>query len=116
MKFEQVTRTKAKQHYHEHKDKEFYPSIEDYIVSSPVVIMVIAGVNAVSKIRLMVGATEPASALPGTIRGDFAHQAYPPTKSHDNKPIRNLNHASATFEEAQKEIAILVYSQAMYRI
>jgi len=70
----------------------------------PVIAMVLEGIEAVELVRKMVGATEPKSALPGTIRGDYAHMSY----AHSNKEelgIPNIIHASADSGEAAKEIA-----------
>jgi nucleoside-diphosphate kinase len=106
MKFQSVPVEQSRKHYAEHVNKGFYPTVEQYITSGPVLVFVLGGLNAIKKIRLMVGATEPASALPGTIRGDFAHQAYAAPGEPDDKPIRNLIHASATPDEAAAEIAI----------
>ena len=106
MKLQSITREQAKKHYAEHIEKGFYQNIEDYIVSGPSLVLILSGMQAVSKIRLMVGATEPASATPGTIRGDFAHQSYPAKGEEDDKPIRNLVHASASLKEANHEINI----------
>jgi len=106
MRFQMVSPELARTHYAEHANKDFYPTLEQYITSGPVLVLVAGGLNAVAKIRSLVGATEPASALPGTIRGDFAHQCYPPKGVPDDEPIRNLIHASATPEEASHEINI----------
>jgi nucleoside-diphosphate kinase len=106
MKFVNVTQDMARAHYSEHVNKAFYPTVEDYILSGPVLVFVLGGLNAVSKIRSIVGATEPNSALPGTIRGDYAHQCYPGPGEPDDKPIRNLIHASGTSEEAVTEVAL----------
>ena len=106
VKFQNVPVEQARKHYAEHIDKGFYPTVEKYITSGPVLIFVLGGLSAISKIRTMVGATEPASAVPGTIRGDYAHQAYPAPGEPDDKPIRNLIHASATPDEAAVEIGI----------
>ena len=66
--------------------------------------MVLEGVEAVDFVRKMVGSTEPKSALPGTIRGDYAHVNYgQPAKAGMGVP--NIVHASATGEEAEQEIA-----------
>jgi nucleoside-diphosphate kinase len=70
----------------------------------PVLAMVLEGVEAVGLVRKMVGTTEPKSALPGTIRGDYAHMSF----GHaDEKQmgIPNMIHASGDVEEAKKEIA-----------
>jgi nucleoside-diphosphate kinase len=106
MKLQNVTAEQSKRHYSEHVEKAFYPTVEEYITSGPVIVFVLGGLSAIKKIRTMVGATEPSSALPGTIRGDFAHQAYPGAGEPDDKPIRNLIHASATADEAAVEIAL----------
>ncbi|MDD7985652.1 nucleoside-diphosphate kinase [Lentisphaera marina] len=106
MKFVQPTQEMARAHYSEHVDKGFYPTVEEYILSGPVLVFALGGINAVKKIRLMVGATEPASSAPGTIRGDFAHQSYPAPGEPDDKPIRNLIHASGSSEEALTEVKL----------
>lgn len=69
----------------------------------PVVAMVLEGVEAVSLVRKMVGGTEPKSAAPGTIRGDFSHMSYG-YADNQGKGIPNLIHASGDPEEADKEI------------
>lgn len=106
MKFQTVPVEQARKHYAEHVDKAFYPTVEKYVTAGPVLVFVLGGLSCIKKIRTMVGATEPASAVPGTIRGDFAHQPYPAPGEPDDKPIRNLIHASATADEAATEIAI----------
>ncbi|MCM8540194.1 MAG: nucleoside-diphosphate kinase [Lentisphaeraceae bacterium] len=106
VKFQTVPVEQSRKHYAEHVDKGFYPTVEKYITSGPVLVLVLGGLNSIKKIRTMVGATEPSSALPGTIRGDFAHQPYPAPGEPDDKPIRNLIHASATPEEAANEVSI----------
>lgn len=72
--------------------------------AGPVLAFVLEGVEAVETVRKMVGPTEPKSAQPGTIRGDYAHVSY----SHANLAnvsVANVIHASADAEEATKEIA-----------
>jgi nucleoside-diphosphate kinase len=63
------------------------------------------GEQAVAQTRKLVGATEPASSAPGTIRGDFSIDTYALSNSQD-RPLRNLIHASGTVEEANNEKAI----------
>ena len=70
MKFQTVSPDQSKKHYAEHVNKGFYPTVEKYITSGPVLVFVLGGLGAIKKIRTMVGATEPASAIPGSIRGD----------------------------------------------
>lgn len=73
------------------------------MVSGPVIAMVFEGVEAVSTVRKLVGGTEPKSALPGTIRGDFSHMSFEYADGAD-KGIPNLIHASGDPDEATKEI------------
>ena len=80
-------------HYEEHIDKPFYPNLKSYILSGPIVIMVLEADNVISIIRKMVGVTNAAEAEPGTIRGDFAL-----TTSH------NIIHASDSPSSAAREI------------
>jgi nucleoside-diphosphate kinase len=95
----------AKKHYAEHVDKDFYPYLESMITMGPVVAMVMEGVEVVSLVRKMVGATEPKSAAPGTIRGDYAHVSY--GYANDKKMgIKNLIHASANETDAKSEISL----------
>jgi len=73
MKMLWLNQESVRKHYEEHLDKEFYEWLEKFITSGPVIAMCLEGVNAVQVVRKMVGSTEPGKALPGTIRGDFAH-------------------------------------------
>lgn len=70
----------------------------------PVLAIVLEGVEAASLVRKMVGATEPKSALPGTIRGDYSHMSFGYADNND-VGIPNLIHASGDAEEAKAEIA-----------
>lgn len=72
--------------------------------SGPVLAFVLEGVEAVSLVRKMVGATEPKSALPGTIRGDYAHMSFGHADANE-VGIPNLVHASGDTDEAAQEIA-----------
>lgn len=72
--------------------------------AGPVIAMVFEGVEAVALVRKMVGATEPKSSAPGTIRGDFSHMSYGYADGAE-KGIPNLLHASGDVSEAEKEIA-----------
>ena len=69
----------------------------------PVIAFVLEGVEAVTLIRKMVGATEPKAALPGTVRGDYAHMSFGYADS-ENVGIPNIIHASGDAIEAEKEI------------
>lgn len=70
----------------------------------PVIAMVLEGVESVALVRKMVGGTEPKSAAPGTIRGDFSHMSYS-YADNKKKGIPNLIHASGDPEEAEQEIS-----------
>ncbi|MBI4598668.1 nucleoside-diphosphate kinase [Candidatus Uhrbacteria bacterium] len=77
----------------------------DFLVSAPIIAMVWEGEGVVSIVRKLVGATEPASAVPGTIRGDLSHDNYALANAQ-NRPLRNLIHASGTNDEAEQEITV----------
>lgn len=93
MKFSTITQEKAEYHYAEHKEKSFFSELVGFITSSPVVLMVLEGENAITFARKLSGATKPVEAQPGTIRGDFVH-----TFNH------NIVHTSDGIESAKREI------------
>ncbi|MFC1691221.1 nucleoside-diphosphate kinase [Nanoarchaeota archaeon] len=103
MKMVWVDKDFAKKHYAAHVEKPFYVGLEDYIVSGPVLAIVLEGVEVIENVRKLVGGTEPKEAPPGTIRGDFAHHSY---KHADSKgmAIKNLIHASGNEDDAKAEI------------
>ena len=104
MKMKWIDREFSKKHYSEHVEKEFYMGLEDFITEGPVIAIVLEGIKCIEIVRKIVGSTEPKTALPGTIRGDFSHHSYAHADSK-GKAIRNLIHASDTNENADKEIA-----------
>ena len=95
----------TQKHYAEHVEKPFYEGLEDLLTMGPVMAMVIEGPEAIPVIRKMIGATEPKSAAPGTIRGDFATVSY---EYADGRGIafKNLVHASDSPESAKEEISL----------
>ena len=95
MKFMAVSRELAEKHYEVHKERPFFGSLVDFITSSPVVAMVWEGDGVVAGARNIIGATNPLTAAPGTIRGDFGVSIG-----------RNLIHGSDAIETAQTEIAL----------
>jgi nucleoside-diphosphate kinase len=105
MKMVWVDESFSKKHYGEHVSKPFYKGLEEFITEGPVIALVIEGILCVEIVRKMVGSTEPRKAIPGTIRGDFAHHAY---EYADRKgiAIKNLIHASDSTENAKKEIEL----------
>lgn len=70
-KFMQLDRELAEEHYAEHTDKPFFDGLVEFITSGPVFAMAWEGQDATRQVRRMMGATDPADAVPGTIRGDF---------------------------------------------
>lgn len=71
LKLVSVSKELAEKHYGIHKGKPFFEPTVKYIISSPVVAMVLEGENVIEMVRSMMGKTNPAEAAPGTIRGDF---------------------------------------------
>ena len=95
LKLMQVSRELAEKHYEIHKEKPFFGSLVDFIISSPVVAMVWEGKGVVASARKIIGSTNPLTAIPGTIRGDFGLDIG-----------RNLIHGSDALETAQTEISL----------
>ena len=103
-----------KEHYHHHyenigkmisrRGQKAFDVTLDMMQAGPVIAFVLEGVEAVALVRKMVGATEPKSALPGTIRGDYAHMSFAHADGQ-NVGIPNLVHASGDVTEAEAEIA-----------
>ncbi len=90
-----MDRRLAERHYEIHRGKDFFEKLVNYITSGPLVAAVFEGPQAVEVVRNLVGATDPAKALPGTIRGDFGLSIG-----------RNLIHASDSPEAASREIEL----------
>jgi nucleoside-diphosphate kinase len=95
MKMVRMDNALAESHYGEHRGKPFYQDLISFITSGPSVILVLESVGAIGIVRGMVGATDPAVALPGTIRGDYAT-----TTGH------NMIHASDSSGAAEREISL----------
>jgi nucleoside-diphosphate kinase len=95
MKFMNVSRELAEQHYSSLSDKPFFPGLVDFITSSPVVAMAWEGDGVVTGARKIIGATSPAAADLGTIRGDFGVTVG-----------RNLIHGSDAIETAERELGL----------
>jgi nucleoside-diphosphate kinase len=79
--------------------------LSEYLLSSPIVPMVISGNQAIETVRKLVGGTLPYKALPGTIRGDFSSDS-PDVANEQRRPVQNLVHASGDPEEADREIKL----------
>ena len=85
----------ARRHYAEHEGKPFYEGLIAYITTCPIIAAVLEGTNAVDAVRKTMGATNPAAAGPGTIRGDLGLETG-----------RNLIHGSDSLESAKREVAL----------
>ncbi len=79
--------------------------LNEFLLSAPVVPMVIAGNRAIETVRKIIGNTLPVLAAPGTIRGDYSSDS-PDLANSEQRPVRNLVHASGDPEEAAREIAL----------
>jgi len=90
-----VGRALGEEHYAEHREKPFFGELVDFITSGPTLALVVEGEGAIATLRTTIGATNPADAAPGTIRGDLA-LAMP----------NNLVHGSDSPESAEREIAL----------
>ena len=95
LKLVHVDRALAERHYAVHKGKPFFEGLVAFITSGPLVALALEAPNAIGLVRTMNGATKPAEAAPGTIRGDLAIEMG-----------QNLVHASDSPESAATELAI----------
>jgi nucleoside-diphosphate kinase len=95
MRMLDISEELAGRHYAEHVDKGFYPDLLAFITSGPVVAMEWSGESAVAASRTLMGATDPADAPPGTIRGDFGLEI-----------TMNIVHGSDSPSSAERELAI----------
>lgn len=93
LKFMSVSRQLAEQHYDVHREKPFFAGLVEFITSGPIVAMVWEGDGVVAAARKMIGATNPLTSEPGTIRGDFGVSIG-----------RNLIHGSDAVDTANREV------------
>lgn len=89
----QLTPALLREHYAHIADKPFYPEVETFMGSKPVIALVIEGDNVIEKIREMLGVTDSTKAAPGTIRNEFGEDM-----------MINVAHASDSLETAAKEV------------
>lgn len=113
MKLVSVSQEMSRKHYLEHLEKPFYKGLERFITEGPVLAIALEGLHAVEVVRKLVGGTEPRTALPGTIRGDFAHHSYEYTNTN-NIAVRNLIHASGNAQDATRELALWFSPAELY--
>ena len=90
-----VDRDLAEQHYAEHREKPFFEELVEFITSAPTLALAVEGEGAIALVRTTMGATNPANAAPGTIRGDLALSM-----------PDNLVHGSDSPESAARELAL----------
>jgi nucleoside-diphosphate kinase len=113
----------TKEHYYKHyeeigkmitrRGQDKFDITLEMMIQGPVIAMVLEGVEAVELVRKLVGTTEPKSALPGTIRGDFSHMSFGYADG-EGKGIPNLIHASGDPEEAEQEISHWFSDEELY--
>jgi len=95
LKMIKASKREAEELYSVHKGKHFYSELVDYITSSPIVVGVVEGEDAIQVVRRLIGPTNPKEAPPGTIRGDLGLSI-----------TQNVIHASDSKESAEREIKI----------
>lgn len=104
LKLSRISREQAEHHYAEHRGKPFYEGLLAFITSGPLVAMVWEGADAVAAVRGLMGATDPAKAAPGTIRGDLAGGV-----------THNLVHGSDSASRADAEIQLFFTPDELVR-
>jgi nucleoside-diphosphate kinase len=97
-----VERPLAEEHYAEHTEKPFFGELVDFITSGPTLAFVLEGEGAITLVRTTIGATNPADAAPGTIRGDLSLSM-----------PDNLVHGSDAPESAEREISLWFPDEAL---
>jgi nucleoside-diphosphate kinase len=90
-----LDRSTASQHYAEHEGKPFFADLVEFITGGPLVALVVEGHRAIEAVRNLMGVTDPVTATPGSIRGDYALEIG-----------QNLVHGSDSPESAAREIAL----------
>ncbi len=95
MRMMQLTGDKAREHYAEHNGKPFFQGLVDFITSGPLVALAVEGEGAIEGMRQMIGATNPLTAAPGSIRGEFGQTIG-----------LNLVHGSDSKGSAERELKI----------
>jgi nucleoside-diphosphate kinase len=95
MRMMRINRDLAEHHYAEHSEKPFFDDLVEFITSGDAVVARVTGEGAVATLRAIMGATDPADADPGTIRGDFGKEI-----------TQNLVHGSDSPESAERELAL----------
>ena len=102
LKLVHIDRPLAERLYDVHKERPFFGELVDFIISGPVVVMVVEGPEAIKVVRNLLGATKSVEAAPGTIRGDFGITTG-----------KNIVHASDAVERAQYEMGLFFKSEEL---
>jgi len=100
----QADRVLLERHYAEHLGKPFFEPLVEFMMSGPIVALVVEGNRVIEGFRSLAGVTDPTVAAPGTIRGDLA-------RDQGTKVLQNLVHGSDSVESAQREIEIFFSGQ-----
>ena len=95
MRMMKIDRPLAEEHYSEHREKPFFPELVGFITSGPVLVARLEGENAIDVWRTLMGPTDPSTAPPGTIRGDFGLVI-----------TENIVHGSDSPESAERELKL----------
>lgn len=95
MKMIMATKDQVEELYKEHKGKDFYEDLIEFVLSGPVVVMVLEGPRVIDMVRHIIGNTDPLKASPGSIRGEFGMSV-----------TKNIVHASDSIENAEREMKI----------
>lgn len=106
----------TRKHYFDLEERlgsEIYNSTATFMQSDPVIALAIQGVDAVVKVRKIIGITYPNDAAPGTVRGDFAHQTKVSSEA-SGKAVMNLVHASGNSKEAKYEVELWFANDEMF--
>jgi nucleoside-diphosphate kinase len=104
-KMARLTPAKLREHYAHVADKPFYPEIEKFMSSRPVIMMALEGEGIVQKVRDLLGPTDSRKAAKGTIRGDFGTEM-----------MKNVVHASDSDENAQAELARFFKPEELFEV
>ena len=110
MKMKETSLNLATQHYRKEEIAAKYGMVKwmrllKFLISGPVVAIVLEGDQSVEVVRKVCGSTEPRIAVPGTLRGDFSHHTYD-LSNEQEQSVRNVVHASSSIEDANREISL----------
>lgn len=105
LKLQHISKSLCEKFYEEHKERPFYSELVQFITSSPVILMAIQGEDAVKKMRMLMGDTDPKKASKGTIRNEYGDSIG-----------ENAIHGSDSLESAKRELSIFFKEEEIYNI